>query len=120
MGASLPVAPSGGIVEPTEDLSSNSRTIAAERQRADALHEQLHAAKLATREALEAAAQARWQAAEAQELIAFPSIQADEPQAMGRLRHLCQCAVEITEATSSKDRSPTRSRRPWKVPHPKA
>lgn len=60
--------------------------IAAERQRADTLEEQLRSANLAAREALEAAAQARWQVAEAQQLASL-SIQADKPQeAMGRLR----------------------------------
>lgn len=62
--------------------------IAAERQRADTLEEQLRSANLAAREALEAAAQARWQVAEAQQLASL-SIQADKPQeAMGRLRRL--------------------------------
>ena len=72
-----------------ERARNAEESIAAERQRAETLHEQLHAAKLAAREALDAAAQARWQVAEAQQIIASLSIQADVPQeAMGRLWRL--------------------------------
>jgi hypothetical protein len=58
--------------------------IAAERQRADTLHQQLQVAELVAQEV----AQLRWQVAEAQQAIAF-SPQTDERYwPMGRLRRL--------------------------------
>ncbi len=68
-----------------ERANQAEASLAAERQWADTLHQQLNAAK----EALEEIPQLRWQVAEARQLIEVPVTQTDEPhEATGRLRYL--------------------------------